>query len=142
MKQLILFLFLLFAGNICLAQECPEGYVTILEDDDSSALADIITPENMNLCCMGGYTILSEAIRQDAPLCIEWLIKKGADVNMRCGTNKPPIYLACKYGDLALFKMLLAKGADIKADYGNGLLAYAIKYNKPDIADYLKAQKK
>lgn len=141
MKHYLLAVFMFLSIHTCIAQECPENFMTILNDDDTAALAEVVTPDNINLCCEDGYTMISHAIRIGSPNCFEWLLKQKADVNARCGVSKPPIYLACKYGDLKMFKKLEEKGADLKAHYGDGLLEYAIKYNNTDIVNYLKQKK-
>ncbi len=73
----------------------------------------------------GGETPLHAAARLRTTTIAAALIKAGADLNARCGAelagsisaNATPLYWAVQCGNLAMVKMLLAKGADPSALY-------------------------
>lgn len=154
MKILKIFTLLILSSIVHLAsaQEIPTEVASALQNDDATKLATYVTKDNINNC-YSNYSLLSEAIRNDAKQCFELLITKSADVNKSCKGYVPPLMHAAKYGHLDMVKILVAKGANTKYVYDGTLkltngpekgetpLSYAQKYERDDIADYLLAVK-
>ncbi len=57
---------------------------------------------------------------------VDWLLDKGADVNLADDDGYTPLMLAAQYGHLAVVKRLLKKGASAKARTQNGQTALTI----------------
>lgn len=147
-KFMVLTLFCL-AGRMAMAQSLPADITTALKTDDTAAMVKFVTSDNLNTC-YGQYSLLSQTIRYGAKKCFDYLIARGANVNVSCQGYVPPLMHAAKYGRLDMVKELVAKGADpnytYNGDYepakGQNPLAYAEKYNQKDVADYLRSVKK
>jgi ankyrin repeat protein len=130
------------------AQQMPAEITSALQVDDTVKLSIVLTKDNIN-ACYGNYSVLSDAIRNNAANCFNWLIKNGADVNKSCSGYVPPLMHAAKYGRFEMVKILVAKGANINYKYegsfepanGQTPITYAEKYQHQDIADYLKSIK-
>ncbi|RZK01654.1 MAG: ankyrin repeat domain-containing protein [Flavobacterium sp.] len=111
-----------------------------IKKDDVDKLSKLITRENINVCYSNTLnTPISLTIQLDAANCFEYFLKKGADVNESCD-YKVPLYFACKYGDLVMFKKLIKYGASLNPPlYENTTsLEYAEEYNNQPIVEYLK----
>lgn len=57
-------------------------------------------------------TVLMDAVRYRNPTAVKLLLEHGADVKAQCEGCEAVLQLAAEAGDVAIFKMLLAKGAD------------------------------
>jgi ankyrin repeat protein len=135
------------------AQDTFQNLSVALRADDTVKLAAVINQNNINDCYKEtsgwSYCALSEAIRNRAPKCFDWLIDKGADVNKSCDGYVPPLMHAAKYGSLAMVKKLIAKRADKNYHYtgnygpanGETPASYAEKCGQNEIADYLRSLK-
>jgi len=151
MKTIKLALTLLFTGftTMVLAQEMPPSLQTALKSDDTVKISSYIKDNNVNNC-FGDYSLLSNAVRYNAPNCFALLIAKGANVNLACNDYVPPLMHAAEYGRLEMAKVLVAHGADANFKYTGKAekakdqtpASYAIKYKHPEVADYLNSLKK
>jgi len=147
--KIIIILLITSLGTIAFAQEMPPSLQTALHSDDTAKISHYIAENNVNNC-FGEYSLLSDAVRYNAPNCFALLIAKGANVNLACDDYVPPLMHAAEYGRLDMAKILVAKGADINFKYagkaekakGHTPATYAIKYKHPEVADYLNSLKK
>jgi len=141
-----------FYAQVTKAQDIsPE--VAAIKQDNVTKLNSFVNPNNLNGCFQEGkfsYTLLAQAIRDNAKKCFDLLIEKGADVNKACEGYVPPIMPAAKYGRLEMLKILVAKGVDVSYQYegdyepanGETALMYAEKYKQIAVVDYLRSIKK
>ena len=151
MKAIKITLFLLFTSlaSALYAQEMPPSLQTALRGDDTVKISSYIKINNINNC-FGGYSLLSDAVRYNAPNCFALLIAKGANVNLACDDYVPPLMHAVEYGRLEMAKVLIAKCADVKFKYAGKNekikdatpATYAVKYKQQEMADYLNSLKK
>lgn len=82
---------------------------------------------------------LSYAISNDYYSSAEYLIKNGADLELKDGDNNTPLMNAIENNNLELVKLLVENGADTKRIfYGEDLITIANKNNFTDIENYLK----
>lgn len=127
--------------------------IAAVKADDVKQLSSLVNDKNLNACFPEGdysYTLLAQAVRNNAQKCFDILISKGANVNTSCDGYVPPIMHAAKYGRLEMLKVLIAKGADKNYVYhgeytpadGETPLTYAEKYKQTAIVDYLKSLQK
>lgn len=103
-------------GKISFGQQLPGNLAAILKNDDTSGLKAAVTKDRIN-DCYGGYSLLSEAVRDNAVNCFNLLIAEGADVNKSCNGYVPPLMHACKYGHLEMVKVLIGHDADKNYTY-------------------------
>ena len=68
-----------------------------------------------------------------------YLIKKGADVNVKGAKNAVPLHFAAMHGKKKLVELLIAKGADVNAESEVGMrpLDFAITSDETDIANII-----
>ncbi len=148
--KLSIVIILMAMTQTCFAQVLPADIYAALRSDDSVKFSSFVTKDNINDCYQEGslqYSLLSQAIRNNAPRCFGFLITKGADVNKACSGYVPPLMHAAKYGRLEMVKKLVAKGADINFRYQGGYqpargqtpLTYAEEYHQAAVADYLRS---
>lgn len=97
---------------------------------------------DMNYVGTDGFTELTRAIRYDYGVYIDFLLKKGVDVNQVDTVNaSTPLMYAAQKGDLELCNKLIEAGADRTiVGENHGLSAYEFfkKYNKENAANYEK----
>jgi len=89
-------------------------------------------------------TPLGNAVLQEDIDLVRYLLRKGADVNMRSKTNSSPANYAVGKGNLEILKMLKSAGADLDGLEGEddaSLLIIAAATDNQDILEYLLAQK-
>jgi len=89
-------------------------------------------------------TPLGNAVLQADIDLVSYLLRKGANVNMRSKTNSSPANYAVNNGYLEILKLLKSAGADLNGLEGEedaSLLIIAAAADKQDILDYLLAQK-
>src|ERR1700744_814013 len=104
------------AGRTAIAQQLPAEVTAALKADDTAALVKFVTRDNLDTC-YGQYSLLAQTIRSNAKKCFDYLVARGADVNISCQGYVPPLMHAAKYGRLEMVKVLVAKGADLKYTY-------------------------
>ncbi len=128
-------------GNIELARKALAG-------DAEHPAADI------NFEVHRGQTVLFEAVRNNQPELITFLLDNGADIEKRQSDGCTPLIMAAKFGHIDAIKCLLERGANVNAcdDAGQTaasfaaekcdvnilrqLVAYHIDLNTRDKADY------
>ena len=121
----------------------PKEALTAITKEDISALDNIVTEDSVNTCfkIQGNYAIsyLAISIENNAFASLQYLVEKGADLELAC-FDKTPLMYAVKYGHLEMAKYLLEKGADINkvSVEGKTALDYALKYRHPKIEAYLR----
>lgn len=73
---------------------------------------------------------------------IEYLLDRGAQINIRDDYGNIPLHWAAEVGDLQMVKFLLQRGADVKAvsDWSNTALHRAVPGNNLDVARLLIAR--
>ncbi|UCH92792.1 MAG: ankyrin repeat domain-containing protein [Candidatus Aminicenantes bacterium] len=73
---------------------------------------------------------------------VEFLISKGADVNVKNVEDETPLHYASGYGHKDVVKLLVSKGAAVneKTKRGNTPLSYAAMRNQVDIIKFLIAK--
>jgi len=89
-------------------------------------------------------TPLGNAVLQEDIDLVRYLLRKGADVNIRSKTNSSPANYAVGKGNLEILKLLKSAGADLDGLEGEddaSLLIIAAATDKQDILEYLLAQK-
>jgi hypothetical protein len=89
---------------------------------------------------MTGFHPLVEACRSSQTKLAMWLLDHG--VNPNCHTFYDPLSLTVKTHNVGLFKMLIAKGADVNFEDANGFTApwRAVMWNVDTIFDHCLAR--
>jgi cyclase len=91
----------------------------------------------------GGQTILFAAVSFGQLEIADYLICKGADVNVRMDFHLTPLHVACMRGaPLAIVRLLAEKGADVNsvAEYTGRPLDLALDGGNGAVIDYLKSR--
>jgi cyclase len=91
----------------------------------------------------GGALILFAALRFRQREIADYLISKGADVNVRDNFGNTPLHVACGTGlSLDFVKLLVEKGADVNAvaDYSGRPLDTALEDGDTSVSEYLTSQ--
>lgn len=135
----IIFLFFI-TTQLAYAQAMPDSIFYAIKKDNNVQLSKYINKNNLDSCYWQSYSALTFSLKNGAPKCVNFLLKKGASVNGGCN-RKSPLYFICKYSDLKMFKRFLAKGAVLSTAKYNGqsLIDYAEKYENYEIVAYLKS---
>jgi len=100
-------------------------------------------PKIVNEQAQNGRTILFAAVAFRRLEITEYLISKGAEVNVQDNFHSTPLVLACGNGSpLALVKLLVEKGADVNAEakYSGRPLDLALDDGDSAIIEYLKSK--
>ena len=100
-------------------------------------------PEIINAKNRDGMTILFAAVAYPRVEIAEYLISKGADVNVQNEFNTTPLHLACGNRlSLEFVKLLIEKGADINAvaKYSGRPLDVALDGGDAAVVDFLKSR--
>lgn len=89
--------------------------------------------------CYRNWTPLMFASKNGHLESVNFLVKKGADINCSNNEGNTPLILACRSGHLEIAEYLLLKGADLnKADkWGTTAFLYAADNLTPDILLFL-----
>jgi ankyrin repeat protein len=100
--------------------------------------ADYVLTDNTD-----GDTLLLRAIKKKAQKCVNLLISRGADVNIRStDKGKTPLHYACEYGNEVIIAVLVNSGSklDVLDFKGQPPLFYAIRYGTIENINYLVNQ--
>ncbi|MBN2594634.1 MAG: ankyrin repeat domain-containing protein [Sedimentisphaerales bacterium] len=99
-----------------------------------SAGADVNTKDGRT-----GWTLLYIAINKKHTEIAQFLIEKGADVNIRDNRGRTPVHLAVETGQKDIVEALIAKGADLNVLDSNAdnALTLARKNNQTEITELL-----
>jgi len=140
--QKLFFLCGIFSAPLFFAQELTPQMKGMLQYDNTDEFSTFIKKEDINKCFQvkeSKYSLLVLAIKLDSKKMFEKLIDEKADLNLVCD-NKTPLMYTAKYGKTDFAKMLLEKGADksLKTEDGMNAFDYAMKYEKPKLAEILK----
>jgi ankyrin repeat protein len=100
-------------------------------------------PQIINAKNRDGITILFAAVGYPRLEIAEYLISKGADVNVRNDFTTTPLHLACENGlPLEFVRLLVEKGADVNAvaKYSGRPLDLALDGGDAAVIDFLKSK--
>ena len=107
-------------------------------DDITSHLSKGLS---LDLADSGGRTLLMQAVIDRALNIAEFLIKMGANINLRDIRLWTALHFAVQNGDLQMTKLLVENGAEVNASdvAGNSVLARAVfsSKGKGDVIKYL-----
>lgn len=136
MKKIFI-IFGLISGGVFYAQELTDQMKGMLKYDNIDEFSTYVKKEDINKCFQikeSSYSLLALSIKMDSQKFFQKLIDEKADLNLICD-DKTPLMFASKYGNLALAKKLLERGADKNKKSNKGLTAldYAKKYEKPEL---------
>ncbi|MCF8297134.1 MAG: tetratricopeptide repeat protein [Saprospiraceae bacterium] len=94
---------------------------------------------DVNLCSVGGLSLLHFSARDDLYEITKILIEKGIDVNLHSNLGYTPLILAAYNGNIEIIELLMEKGADktLKDKNNKNAIDYANENNHPDIVSYL-----
>ncbi|MDF3048180.1 MAG: ankyrin [Candidatus Midichloriaceae bacterium] len=107
---------------------------------DLSKTNTIYAPESINQMKKGSAPV-HVAIENELITNVEWLISKGANVNLQNDYGATPLHLACEKGNKDIVILLLEKGADSTIKWAKETpLCIAIKKGYNEIADELLAK--
>lgn len=135
----------LFAVGIILFFNClPTNAQQDIEWDKSISRVRMLVekrPELLNYMDENGWTPLLKAVSMGDPKLVEYLVGKGADVNVQAEDyeKNTALHLAVKNNNEKLLRLLLSKEANpgLTDKYGRTPLYYAVKDNKKALADLL-----
>ncbi|MBP7173375.1 MAG: ankyrin repeat domain-containing protein [Cloacibacterium sp.] len=141
MKKIFI-IFGLISGAAFYAQELTDQMKGMLKYDNIDEFSTYVKKEDLNKCFQikeSSYSLLALSIKMDSQKFFQKLIDEKADLNLICD-DKTPLMFATKYGNLALAKKLLERGADKNKKSNKGLTAldYAKKYDKPELVKILE----
>ncbi|MBW7675797.1 ankyrin repeat domain-containing protein [Chryseobacterium chendengshani] len=129
-------------ANLIFAQQVTGVQRQAIQSDNIQKFKAAFTKADYDKCLSvkdASYTMLSYSALNNKKNISEFLISNKADVNKACD-GVTPLMNAAMFGQTAMVKMLLAKGADKNVKDANGLSAkdYALKYNFSAVATMLK----
>lgn len=112
MRSFILFSFLAFTFNICLAQK--EDIFLAIEYGDVDIVAEIIDRDsNVNKSNQMGIFPLVLATKLNQVEMVEMLLKKGARVDKWLADGSTSLHIAAINGNYAIAKLLIKNGASL-----------------------------
>jgi cyclase len=108
------------ALGLCLTapRVVAQELTTAVRAGDLAKVRELVerNPQIVNSPNANGETILFGAIASRHPGIIEYLITKGADINVQNNFHMAPLHIACARGlSLEIIKLLVERGADINA---------------------------
>jgi len=141
--KILVFLFCSLAAT--LATLCAQELLDAVKAGDLAKVRILVEkdPKIVNEQAQNGRTILFAAVAFRRLEITEYLISKGAEVNVQDNFHSTPLVLACGNGSpLALVKLLVEKGADVNAEakYSGRPLDLALDDGDSAIIEYLKSK--
>ena len=134
--KLITFLFALLIPSLALAGSYEEMEEALIRKDSATALALIKRGMDVNTVDRSGNTLLIQAMRQDLPELIDYLMQRRARLNMRNRNGETALSIAAYIGSIEYVKRLVEAGAEINF-YGWPPLSYAAFNGHTAVVDYL-----
>ncbi|MFK7925908.1 MAG: ankyrin repeat domain-containing protein [Bacteroidia bacterium] len=139
MRNLILILWLL-SPLLLASQNATKKLRKIIEKDNIKALNAFLGEDgDINACYEineSTYSLMILSIKYDAVAMFQAGIKGGADLD-QIGDQKTPLMYAIKHERMAIFKTLIAQGADPNIESSSGKTAsdYAVKYHRVGLTE-------
>ncbi len=134
--KLITFLFALLIPSLALAGSYEEMEEALIRKDSATALALIKRGMDVNTVDRSGNTLLIQAMRQDLPELIDYLMQRRARLNMRNRNGETALSIAAYIGSIEYVKRLVEAGAEINF-YGWPPLSYAAFNGHTAVVNYL-----
>lgn len=111
--------------------------------DHSTAIEKVRRGFDIDTVDSGGRTLLMEAVVQNEPALVEFLIEAGADVNIRDKRGWTALHFAAQRHDVTSAERLIQNGADVNIpdSYENSVISTAV-YNsrgRGDMIELLRA---
>ena len=135
MKSLAILLLALVAASVALAEEGPKKYRTVyqaLADNEVEAGRPLLPYQSdINSRNSEGQTVLClalETFHQDTYWLVKDVLDLGADVNLICGNDFPPLVVPVISGNAPIVEALVDRGADVNAKAPGDLSAASCAY--------------
>jgi hypothetical protein len=99
-------------------------------------------PELLHLLNGIGETVLHFLAVEDDQAGVAWLHARGADINTKNQFGTPVLFEVASLGYRDLFRWLVEKGADARAQDAEGqdLVEHLLEYDKQEMASWVRAQ--
>ena len=126
------------------SQQFSKEELSAIANGNIAMLEELVTTENINICIdtedLYEISFLSWSIQNGSMASVEYLVEKGADLELAC-FDKTPLMYAVKYGHMDIVEFLLESGADINkvSVEDKTALDYAVNYEHPEIEAYLRS---
>jgi cyclase len=142
-RETLVFLFCCLAA--CLTALSAQEILDAVKAGDLAKVKALVEkdPKIVNEKARNGMTVLFAAVANRRLEIAEFLISKGAEVNVQNNFHSTPLDLACgNSAPLELVKLLVEKGADVNAvaKYSGRPLDLALDGGDTAVIDYLKSK--
>jgi ankyrin repeat protein len=134
--KIIAFLVVLLMPVFALAGAYEDMEAALLRKDASGVIKLLDRGMDVNTVDRTGDTLLIQAVRQDMPELVEYLMQRRARLNNRNRNGETALSIAAFTGKTAYVQRLVEAGAEVNF-YGWPPLTYASFNGHVDIADYL-----
>ena len=138
-KTLIIFaIFLILSANLY-ADEIHDA----VKSGDQAKVAALLAdhPDWINQKNDDGLTPLNLACNEGQLEIFDFLLEKGADINIGDNDNSIPLHIAAQFGQMEMVQKLLQLGNDINVRDNNGMTALILaSYGYPELSQYLVNQ--
>jgi ankyrin repeat protein len=136
MKKL-LFVFACLAQGCAFAAGTYEEMETAMSKRESEKAIDLVRRGmDINTVDRSGDTLLIQAVRQDMPELLDFLIERRSRLNSRNRYGETALTIAAFNGNIRYVRRLVEAGAEVN-HYGWPPLVYAALNGHTDIVDYL-----
>lgn len=134
--KLIAFLFVLLIPTFALAGSYEDMEGALIRKDSATAIDLIKRGMDVNTVDRTGNTLLIQAMRQEIPELIDFLMQRRARLNLRNRNGETALGIAAYLGSLEYVKRFVEAGAEINF-FGWPPLSYAAFNGHTAIVDYL-----
>ena len=134
--KFVTFLFALLIPVFALAGSYEEMEEALIRKDSATAITLIKRGMDVNTVDRTGNTLLIQAMRQEIPELIDFLMQRRARLNTRNRNGETALSIAAYIGSFEYVKRLVEAGAEINF-YGWPPLSYAAFNGHTTIVDYL-----